>query len=100
MLVTPFKPCASSLVGCAQRLDSHANQSLAVIFIRPNAECDVPGRRRKCTRRAVEIYGTTMPVALTQPKDQMLFVGDSRRRDRLDRTRKKNRLRISISEWL
>jgi hypothetical protein len=96
----PFEIGASSLFGCAQSLDPHPNQSFAVIFIRPNAECDVPGRRWKFIGRAVEVYGATMAVALAQPKYEMLFVCDSRRRDGLDRTRKEKRLRISISERL
>jgi hypothetical protein len=70
----PFELGTSSLFGCAQALDPHANQSLASIFIHPNAECDVPGRRRKFMCRAVEIDCATMPVALAQPKYEMLFV--------------------------
>src|SRR5439155_27188932 len=71
---SPFEPGASSLLGYAQALDPHANQSLAAIFIHPYAECDVPRRRRKFICRAVEIDGATTPVALAQPKYEMLFV--------------------------
>src|SRR4029453_11062141 len=63
-LVMPFELGASSLLGCAQALDPHANQSLVAIFIHSNPECDVPWRRRKFICRAVEIDGTTNPVAL------------------------------------
>src|SRR5882724_1113911 len=41
-----------------------------------------------------------MPITLTQTKDEMFFVYDTRRRDWLNFTRKKQRLRISISKRL
>jgi hypothetical protein len=70
----PFELGVSSLLGCAQAFDPHANQSLAAVFIQPNAKCDVPRRRRKFICRTVEIDGATMPRALAQPKYEMLFV--------------------------
>src|SRR5207249_10338774 len=85
---------------CAHRLNTHGDQSLTLILIHPNSKCHVPWGRRKFCRRAIKINRATVSVTLTQPKDEMFFVCDSRRRDRFDGARKKNRLRISTSEWL
>jgi len=41
-----------------------------------------------------------MAIALTQTKDEMLFVDYPGKRDRLDPTRQKKWLGISISKWL
>src|SRR5512133_675623 len=41
-----------------------------------------------------------MAIALTQTKDEMFFVDDPGKRDRLDLARKEKRLGISISKWL
>src|SRR5437762_9880834 len=78
----------------------HGNQHFTLVFIRANSKRDVPGRRRQLIRRAVKINRTAMTIALAQTKKQMLFIHHARGRDRLDFTRKEQRLRIPVSKWL
>ena len=82
------------------RFDMHGNQRFTLVFIRANSKRDVPGRRRQLIRRAVKINRTAMTIALAQTKKQMLFIHHARGRDRLDFTRKEQRLRIPVSKWL
>jgi hypothetical protein len=90
----------SAAFSLPHRLDLHGNQSFAVILVGANPKCDVPRRWRQWIPHAVKKNRAAMAIALTQTKDEMLFVDYPGRRDRLDLARKEKRLGISISKRL
>jgi len=90
----------SAALSCPHRFNVHGNQRFTLVFIRANPECDVPRRCRQLNRSAIEIHRAPMAIALSQTKDEMLFVQHTRRCDWLDFTCKKQRLGIAVSKRL
>src|SRR5207249_3224499 len=80
--------------------DLHGNQGLAVIIVSADPKCDVPRSWRQWICHPIKINRTAMAIALTQTKDEMLFVNYSRRGNRLDLACKKKWLGISIAKGL
>src|SRR5437868_15304405 len=66
----------------SQRMDLNCHQPFAIVIIRPNAECDVPGVRRKRLSSAIEKHGAAMSILLPKIQYEMLFVDYPRRRRR------------------
>src|SRR5207249_4101059 len=94
------EPCSLHWLRRSHRFDVHRNQRLTSIFIRANSECHIPRRRGQLILCAVKINRAPMAIALAQTKEQVLFVHHARRRNRLNFTRKEQRLRISVSKRL
>src|SRR5689334_18437677 len=70
--------------GRPHRFDMHCDQSIASIFVRVNAKCNVPRRCRQFIWCAIKIDRATMSSALTQAKDEMLVFHDAWRSNRLN----------------
>src|SRR5207302_7047726 len=73
---------------------------LALVLIRTNPKGNVPRLRRQCIGRAVKENGAVMITSLAQSQLKMFFADNSGRSNRFDFSRKKQRLRISVAEWL
>src|SRR6266513_1546895 len=78
----------------------HLQPCLTFVFIRRKAKRDVPRRLRQRRGGAVEINRAPKMVLLPQTQDEVFFLQHLRLGGGCNLARKKQRVRISVSEWL